>query len=47
MLHGTGKETFDAVKMLKAADPARYTPAPGAKLSEEDAWATACASLLN
>jgi uncharacterized protein (DUF1501 family) len=30
VLHGTGKETFDAVKMLKAADPARYTPAPGA-----------------
>jgi uncharacterized protein (DUF1501 family) len=30
ILHGTGKETFEAVKMLKAADPARYTPAPGA-----------------
>src|SRR5438477_11260547 len=30
VLHGTGQETFDAVKMLKAADPARYTPAPGA-----------------
>ncbi len=30
VLHGTGHETFDAVKMLKAADPARYTPAPGA-----------------
>ncbi len=30
VLHGTGKETFDAVKMLKAADPAKYTPAPGA-----------------
>ncbi|MBV8207472.1 MAG: DUF1501 domain-containing protein [Acidobacteria bacterium] len=29
-LHGTGTETFDAVKMLKAADPGRYTPAPGA-----------------
>ena len=28
-LHGTGQETFDAVKMLKAADPAHYTPAPG------------------
>ena len=27
MLHGTGQETFDAVKMLKAADPAHYTPA--------------------
>jgi uncharacterized protein (DUF1501 family) len=31
MLHGTGAETFDAVKMLKSADPARYVPAPGAK----------------
>ena len=30
VLHGTGKETFDAVKMLKSADPARYTPAAGA-----------------
>ncbi len=30
MLHGTGEETFDAVKMLKAADPAKYTPAPSA-----------------
>jgi uncharacterized protein (DUF1501 family) len=30
VLHGTGEETFDAVKMLKAADPAKYTPAPNA-----------------
>jgi uncharacterized protein (DUF1501 family) len=30
VLHGTGQETFEAVKMLKSADPARYTPAPGA-----------------
>jgi uncharacterized protein (DUF1501 family) len=30
VLHGTGQETFDAVKMLKAADPQQYTPAPGA-----------------
>jgi uncharacterized protein (DUF1501 family) len=29
-LHGTGAETFDAVKMMKAADPGKYTPAPGA-----------------
>jgi len=27
VLHGTGKETFDAVKMLKSADPKQYTPA--------------------
>jgi uncharacterized protein (DUF1501 family) len=30
VLHGTGRETFDAVKMLKSADPAKYKPAPGA-----------------
>jgi len=30
VLHGTGQETFDAVKMLKSADPAKYTPANGA-----------------
>ena len=30
VLHPTGQETFDAVKMLKAADPAKYTPAAGA-----------------
>jgi len=30
VLHGTGRETFDAVKMMKAADPAKYTPAAGA-----------------
>lgn len=29
-LHGTGKETFDAVRMLKSADPSRYQPAAGA-----------------
>jgi len=30
VMHGTGQETFDAVKALKAADPAKYTPAAGA-----------------
>jgi uncharacterized protein (DUF1501 family) len=30
VLHGTGQETFQAVKMLKSANPARYTPAVGA-----------------
>jgi uncharacterized protein (DUF1501 family) len=29
MLHGTGQETFEAVKMLKSADPAHYKPAAG------------------
>src|SRR5581483_5205811 len=30
VLHGTGQETFEAVKMLKAADPTKYKPAAGA-----------------
>ena len=29
VLHGTGKETFEAVRMLKAADPAKYQPTTG------------------
>ncbi len=29
VLHGTGQETFEAVKMLKAADPAHYQPTAG------------------
>ena len=31
VLHSTGEGTFDAVKMLKAADPGKYTPAAGAE----------------
>ena len=30
ILHGAGEETFGAVNMLKAADPGKYAPAPGA-----------------
>lgn len=30
VLHGTGQETFEAVRMLKSADPAHYMPANGA-----------------
>ncbi len=30
VLHGSGHETFDAVKMLKSADPGQYKPAAGA-----------------
>ena len=30
VLHGSAQETFDAVKMLKSANPAQYTPAAGA-----------------
>ncbi len=30
LLHGTGEETFDAVKMLKTADPGKYAAAAGA-----------------
>jgi uncharacterized protein (DUF1501 family) len=29
LLHGTGQETFEAVKMLRAANPARYRPLAG------------------
>jgi uncharacterized protein (DUF1501 family) len=29
VLHGTGQKTFEAVKMLKVADPAKYQPAAG------------------
>jgi len=31
ILHGTGRETFDAVKMLKAANPQRFPPEHGAQ----------------
>jgi uncharacterized protein (DUF1501 family) len=31
LLRGTGAETFEAVKMLKATDPAHYSPANGAQ----------------
>lgn len=31
VLHGTGQETFEAVKMLRAADPAQYVPVAGAE----------------
>lgn len=30
VMNGTGKETFDAVKMLKSTDPGKYTPAANA-----------------
>ena len=30
VLHTTGEETFDAVKMLRSADPGKYAAAPGA-----------------
>ena len=33
VLHGAGEETFDAVKMLKSADPGKYKAAPGANYS--------------
>lgn len=29
ILHGTGQETFAAMRMFRAADPAKYQPAPG------------------
>lgn len=30
VLHGTGQETFEAVKMLKSANPSKYVPVAGA-----------------
>ncbi|MFT4114961.1 DUF1501 domain-containing protein [Silvibacterium sp.] len=30
VLHGTGQETFEAVRMLRSADPGNYVPAAGA-----------------
>ena len=30
LLHGTGKDAFDAIGMLKAADPTKYSPQNGA-----------------
>jgi uncharacterized protein (DUF1501 family) len=30
VLHGSAQETFEAVNMLKSANPARYSPEPGA-----------------
>src|SRR4029434_3963860 len=30
VMNGTGREAFDAIKMLQAADPSRYQPAAGA-----------------
>jgi uncharacterized protein (DUF1501 family) len=30
-LHGAGKESFEAISMLKKADPAKYTPTNGVK----------------
>jgi uncharacterized protein (DUF1501 family) len=33
VLHGSGQETFDAVRMLKSADPSKYKPAAGADYS--------------
>jgi uncharacterized protein (DUF1501 family) len=31
VLNGTGRDAFDAIKLLKVADPARYQPANGAE----------------
>ena len=31
VLHGTGQETFEAVRMLKSADPSKYQPAAGVR----------------
>ena len=37
VMHGTGQETFEAVRMLKSADPSKYKPAPGVDYPAGDA----------
>jgi uncharacterized protein (DUF1501 family) len=36
ILHATGDETFEAVKMLRAANPAQYKPGPGVDYPNSD-----------
>jgi uncharacterized protein (DUF1501 family) len=36
IFHAAGDETFEAVKMLRAADPAQYTPGPGVQYPNSD-----------
>jgi uncharacterized protein (DUF1501 family) len=36
ILHATGEETFEAVKMLRDANPAQYKPAPGIEYPNND-----------
>jgi len=36
LIHGTGRETFEAVKMLKAADPQRFEPPNGTRYPRSD-----------
>jgi uncharacterized protein (DUF1501 family) len=36
IFHSAGDETFDAVKMLRAADPAQYVPAAGVEYPNSD-----------
>ena len=42
LLHGTGRETFEAVKMLRRAQPAAAWRRPTARSTRADASATAC-----
>jgi uncharacterized protein (DUF1501 family) len=36
IMHATGEETFEAVKMLRDANPAQYKPAPGIEYPNND-----------
>ena len=36
IFHAAGAETFDAVKMLRTANPAQYTPSPGSEYPTSD-----------
>ena len=42
VLHGTGKETFSAVKIMQSIQKQTYTPANGAKYPATAASARAC-----
>ena len=42
VLNGTGREAFDAIKMLKTADPSKYQPENGADYPRSRASARRC-----
>src|SRR2546427_12366284 len=43
-LHGTGTETFEAIDLLRKADPGKYQPENGAQRSEERRVGKECRS---
>ena len=47
MLHGTGRETFNAVKIMQSIQKQTYMPANGAKYRQRAASAKACSRSRN